>query len=1264
MLVSIKTDISGLASGLHNATSQVQQAGAQINAAGAGMGGAFNPLAAGAKTAASEATAAINTVRQQAYALAGVGAAVTAFFAAPAAALAASVSEFSDFDAALTKSTAIMDGVTSTMRDKLAIAALDLSKTLTVSAKDAAASFYFLASAGLTVDEQIAALPVVANFAKAGLVSVNEAASILTRTQFALGLSSKDAAVNTANLAMISDVLVKADTLALGRTQEFAAALTNKGATAMKTFGISLLDGISILAAFSQAGIRGAQAGTYFEMAVRQLTQATLPTSKFRAEWEKLGIAVYDASGALRPLPAIITDMQAKFGSMSTEAKKTELGLLGIQSRAQFALLPLLGLSGTINDLRTKFEDFGGTAARVAQNQMQTFSQQMELLHNRITAVGITIGGPLAHAISELGRLLEPAFKAVEGLALAFSRLPDGIQQVIAGTAALVTGAGLLTGALLLTGAAVLSVSANLAVLGGGTAIMAALAGAATLLANPIVLATAAVAGLALVFGAAYAATVQLNAKLDQTYTSFEKFSALNAAMVPLSVRLGEVSSNVIQLNQNVILAKVHLADVKTQMDAGEATAADYTKAILALNTAYKALDVAANGGSFSVQDFGIKLKMAGTASEEVSGFTQRLKDNVEAATAKVVLAKQAWAEQKGTWDDVVRAQAELSTWTSALGEKFKKLGGQVKQSGDAAKEAKKAAEELASAYDTLGLSSKKLDETGKSLNVVFDQQIKRYYNIGDPAKVFFTLLHDTTITQEQFYTATLKTGFAMAGMSKSSEDVAKIVSASLNPALATGVENLEILNERGSEMARTLPFLRGDMVSLTLALATGFPVKPVDDYSERIKSLKNILDSLGKEGQGGGLEATFFTSQLSNLETLQGALGNTDRKAQELAASIIALGKDGITTSTAYAFMGQQTQAALQQTADAAYVAYQKIADSAGANSLDALRAWLDYYDKARAAGETFSQTTQAQTEQIRLKVQGTVRDLSTSWALLGKQITQAISQDLSRAVGDAIFQTGKLGDAFKRMGQDVVDIILKKIIADGINKLLNSLASVQGVIGKIAGWFGGIASSAGINIPIDRTLAGSSAAAATQAAGLGVTPGFNGTLPPVGGASSRASDTFGGLLSAGVSSTIGLITGAVSAISSVVGNFQQAHANSDLTKIEESTRFAWLTLGGQGNSIVNNTLRSMFILGDVREQLIEIHDFLGFGIADRLATLNETAARIYSRIDLSGSGGNGGGAVTNNFYGGIIVQAPSNDPAAMAEALFRQLHLVGVKT
>lgn len=334
---------------------------------------------------------------------------------------AASVKAFADFDAAMTQSTAIMGDVSDAMRNEMADAAREVAKTTTFSANQAAESFYFLASAGLDAAASVQAMPKVAAFAQAGMFDMALATDLLTDAQSALGLTVEDTAQNTENMTRVSDVLVKANTLANASVEQFSTALTNKAGAAMKSVGMDIEEGVAVLAAFADQGIKGEYAGTQFGIVLRDLQSKAIENAD---AFKRAGVEVFDASGEMNNMADIIGSLETRLGGMSDEQKKVELSTMGFTDKSVASILALMGTSDAIREYEQGLRDAGGTTDDVANKQLETLSAQFELLKSRVVDVGISIGSELAPifenlvtqlgpVIEEIGAALVPAFKDV-----------------------------------------------------------------------------------------------------------------------------------------------------------------------------------------------------------------------------------------------------------------------------------------------------------------------------------------------------------------------------------------------------------------------------------------------------------------------------------------------------------------------------------------------------------------------------------------------------------------------------------------------------------------------------------------------------------------------------------------------------------------------------------------------------------------------------------------------------------------------------------
>lgn len=315
-------------------------------------------------------------------ALAG-GAAIVGFAAV-------SIKAFADFDAAMTQSIAIMGEISGPTRKKLEDAAREVAKTTTFSAKEAADSLFFLASAGLDAEASMAAMPVVARFAQAGMFDMALATEYLMDAQSALGLAIKDDAVaNMENMIRVSDVLVKANILSNASTEEFAAALTNKTAAALRLVGKDMEEGVAVLAAFAEQGTKGTEAGEKLNIVLRDLQTAAINNAEGFAS---LNIQVFDANGEMRNIADIIGDLESALSGMSDEQKRATLMMLGFQDRSVSAIATLLGTSQGIRDFEAALRDAGGTTEEIATKQLETLSAKLTLLKNRFNDVLIEVG--------------------------------------------------------------------------------------------------------------------------------------------------------------------------------------------------------------------------------------------------------------------------------------------------------------------------------------------------------------------------------------------------------------------------------------------------------------------------------------------------------------------------------------------------------------------------------------------------------------------------------------------------------------------------------------------------------------------------------------------------------------------------------------------------------------------------------------------------------------------------------------------------------
>ena len=322
---------------------------------------------------------------------------------------AAAIKSGMDFESGMTKSLAIMNNVSPQIRSQMEKTAKSIVDYTTFSAKEGADAYFYLASAGLDAAQSMEALPRVAKFAQAGNFDLALATDLLTDAQSALGLTIRDDVVkNMENMTRVSDVLVKANTLSNATVQQFSESLTNKAGAALKLLNKDIEEGVAVLAAWADQGVKGAEAGNYLNIVLRDLQSATIKNEEV---FSRFNINVYDTSGNMRNMADIIGDLEVALDGMSDKEKRATLMMLGFQDRSISAMMTLLGTSDAIRGYESDLRSATGFTEDVATKQMESFTAQVEQLKNQLINVGIEIFDILK---PKLESLLEQVKKGID----------------------------------------------------------------------------------------------------------------------------------------------------------------------------------------------------------------------------------------------------------------------------------------------------------------------------------------------------------------------------------------------------------------------------------------------------------------------------------------------------------------------------------------------------------------------------------------------------------------------------------------------------------------------------------------------------------------------------------------------------------------------------------------------------------------------------------------------------------------------------------
>lgn len=287
--------------------------------------------------------------------------------------------------------------------------ALKMGADTTFSANDAAEAMLELAKGGLTA-AQISAggLQSTLTLAAAGGVSLADAATVMVTALTGFNIEAKDSGTIAAALAGAAN----ASTASIG---SLAYGLSQVGPGA-STAGLSLQDTVGVLAAFENAGIKGADAGTSLKT---MLTNLVPTTDKAKGLMEDLGISFLDASGNILPITQIAQILQDRFKDANDATRTLAFStLFGSDATRAATILMKEGAAGIGKFIKATHDQ--NAANEVAAARMSGTAGAIEGFKGSLETAKLELGLFLAPAIiGGLGKLTQ----LINGLAPAAKQL-------------------------------------------------------------------------------------------------------------------------------------------------------------------------------------------------------------------------------------------------------------------------------------------------------------------------------------------------------------------------------------------------------------------------------------------------------------------------------------------------------------------------------------------------------------------------------------------------------------------------------------------------------------------------------------------------------------------------------------------------------------------------------------------------------------------------------------------------------------------------
>ena len=315
--------------------------------------------------------------------------------------------------------TASVAGATSEELKKLSDYARKMGEQSVFSASQAADAMYYLASAGMNTKEIMGALEGTLALAAATQSDLAYTSESVAASLSQYGLAAEDAErVSNVFAAAISDSQATMDKL--------TTSMSYVGPMAY-SMGMDIEDTTGILMNLYNAGLDGSKAGTALRMAFVKLIE---PTQDGTAALEKLGVAVKDSEGNMRPFKDIIDDLGV--AGMSTA---DAMDIFGI--RAGPAMMALVS-QGT-GAIQEATDAVTGTnkAFEMAAMQIDTFQGAIKLLRSAFEELQITLVQNLMPSVRGLIEWITEGIKKVTAWMKENPKLTETIVKVTAAVGAL-----------------------------------------------------------------------------------------------------------------------------------------------------------------------------------------------------------------------------------------------------------------------------------------------------------------------------------------------------------------------------------------------------------------------------------------------------------------------------------------------------------------------------------------------------------------------------------------------------------------------------------------------------------------------------------------------------------------------------------------------------------------------------------------------------------------------------------------------------------
>lgn len=322
-----------------------------------------------------------------------------------------------EFEASMNRVGALADATDDEL-EKLTATARQLGKDTVFSATEASEAMQNLAMSGFEVNEITATMPGLLDIAAAGQVDLATATDITASTLRGFQRDAEET-------GRVADVLAKGFTSSntsletLGESMKYVAPVAS-------SLEFSIEETTAAIGKLGDAGIQGTQSGTALRAIMLRLVDPPKQAAETMAE---LGIETRNAQGEMKTFPELIGELEKATEGMTEAEKAATLSKIA-GTNASSALMALVNEGAdSLKNYTKELENAGGTAEKVAEQQIQGLVGELKLLKSALEEISLKIYDSLDMPLGQFINNLKGYVKEIDNAITTIQNLKDAMGQ-------------------------------------------------------------------------------------------------------------------------------------------------------------------------------------------------------------------------------------------------------------------------------------------------------------------------------------------------------------------------------------------------------------------------------------------------------------------------------------------------------------------------------------------------------------------------------------------------------------------------------------------------------------------------------------------------------------------------------------------------------------------------------------------------------------------------------------------------------------------